>query len=115
MKNTPFIVTLVAIMALGLGGITASLRAANVYPASPYPQQHVIVPTCTYTFDVIIPVKELIKQHGDESRILRYVDEDARVVIYFTLNATGDMITSMHPIPMSNMDVNSNLYKRYKQ
>jgi hypothetical protein len=41
------------------------------------------------------------------------VDSDAHVVIYFTLNATGDMVTSMHPVPFKDLGVHSNLFKRY--
>lgn len=112
--NGPYIVTILAIMAIGLGGIVASLRAANVYPVSPYPLESVLTPTKTYNCEVIVPVRELIKQYDDYTRIMRYVDEDAGVVIYFTVNETGDMVTSMHPIPINSLDVNRNLYKRYK-
>lgn len=112
--STPTFFLIFAIMAIGLGGTVASLRAANVYPASPYPLESVLTPTKTYNCEVIVPVKELIKQYDDYTRIMRYVDEDAGVVIYFTVNETGDMVTSMHPIPINSLDVNRNLYKRYK-
>ncbi|MGD9381958.1 MAG: hypothetical protein PVI03_05890 [Candidatus Thorarchaeota archaeon] len=82
-------------------------------PASPYPLESIVTPTKTYHCEVIIPVAKLIKQYGDDTRIMRYVDEDAGVVIYFTVNDTGELVTSMHPIPIGNLSIYRNLYKRY--
>jgi len=62
--------------------------------------------------DVVINLKELIKQHGDDSRILRYVEKDARIVIYFTLNSTGDMFTSMQIVTRGELSPHSPLFKR---
>ena len=62
--------------------------------------------------DVVVNLKELIKQHGDDSRILRYVDKDARVIIYFTLNSTGDMFTSMQIVTRSELSPHSPLFQR---
>ena len=113
--NAPFFVAVFAILAIGLGGIIGTVAAQKVYPASCYPEQIVIMPLKTYKFDIVAPVKELIKEHGDDTRIMRHVDIDAGVVIYFTINATGDMVTSMHPIPINELSRSSNLYKRYAQ
>ena len=65
-----------------------------------------------HAVDVIINLEELVKQHNDDSRLLRYVDEDARVVIYFTQNSTGDMFTSMQTITRGELSSRSSLFNR---
>jgi hypothetical protein len=105
-----------AIMAIGIAGIIATVRASSVDAKNPYPYKRLIISDeegHVTNLDIIVDIKELIRAHGDDSKLLRVVDSDAHVVIYFTLNATGDMVTSMHPVPFKDLGVHSNLFKRY--
>ena len=114
-KHLVFLI--IAIVVISIGILTAMDEIAETEAKKPYPYKRLLVGDGdgrVQAVDVIVDVQELIKQHGDDSKLLRTIDEDANVVIYFTLNATGDMVTSMHPIPFADLDVHSDLFKRYK-
>lgn len=108
--STPTFFLIFAIMAIGLGGIISTLRVVDA--KKPYPYKQLL--TDAGNVDVLINLEQLIKDHGDDSRLLRYVDKDANVVIYLTQNSTGDMFTSMQAIPLRYID-RSDLWKRILQ
>jgi hypothetical protein len=64
-----------------------------------------------YWADVIADLESFSKEK-DRSRLLRIIDNDARVAIYITQNDMAEMFTSMQVVPSTALDVNSNLYKR---
>ncbi len=91
----------------------ATENTARISMPSPYYQLAVTNPDGrTYQVDVLIDLKALIKEHGDDSRLLRYVDKDARIIIYLTQNSTGDIFTSMQTVPSTKISIHSPLYKR---
>jgi len=116
-QKSSLVFLILAVVCLFLGGLVSSLRIASAKAEKPYPFEHLLTSDNegnVRAVDVILDVKQFIKDHGDTTRILRTVDTDAHVVIYFTLNATGDMVTSMHPVPFATLDRHSDLWKRYK-
>jgi len=82
----------------------------NKYITLPYASD-----VARYEITVIADLNQFLKEHGDDSRILRIIDHDARVVIYTTLNETGDMFTGMQAVPSTAISVHSPLYKRWRK
>lgn len=108
--NTPFIVTLFAILALGLGGIAASLAESRPSMPSPYPVLK--NETRSYEVEVIADLKQLLKEHGDDSRMLRVIDHDAQTIIYVLLNDTGEMFTGLQAVSRTSISIYSPIYQR---
>jgi len=65
-----------------------------------------------YEVKVIADLDQFLREHGDNSRLLRVIDHDAQVVIYTTLNATGDMFTGLQIMSRKDIHVHAPLYKR---
>ena len=65
-----------------------------------------------YEVEVIADLDQFLREHGDNSRLLRIIDHDAQVVIYTTLNATGDMFTGLQIMSRKDIHVHASLYKR---
>ena len=71
--------------------------------------------TVRYKADVIADLDQFLREHGDNSRLLRIIDNDARTVIYVLLNSTGDMFTGLQVIPSTAISPHSPLYKRWRR
>lgn len=68
-----------------------------------------------YQADVIADLHQYLREHGDGSKMLRIIDNDARTVIYVLLNSTGDMFTGLQVIPSTAISPHSPLYKRWRK
>ena len=66
----------------------------------------------TYEAAIIADLDEYIRKHGDKSKLLRFIDHDARTVMYVLLNETGDMFTGMQVITSNDLNVHAPLMKR---
>lgn len=112
MKYTYVIATILICLVLGIG---PELITAKEDIRSPYKKLWIMVDgeeQGRYV-EVLCDLKKLVKQHGDDSRLLRYIDEDAKVIIYLTQNSTGDMFTSMQVKTFIELNEDCNLKKRY--
>jgi len=65
-----------------------------------------------YQVEVIADLSQLLKEHGDDSRLLRIIDHDAHTVIYVILNDTGEMFTGLQVLSRKDIHVFAPLYKR---
>ena len=113
MRHHQFFITLVAILALGLGGIY-SIKTVESKMTLNNPYTQVLVQDKDgkeYWADIIVDLEAFADQK-DRSRLLRVVDRDARVLIYITQNDTAKMFTSMQAIPSTALSIYSNFYKR---
>lgn len=107
--------TLYLTLALSIAFLPGSCDRAEGKLDARYPYERLLVgdeEARVHTVDVVLNLKELIKQHGDDSRLLRYVDEDARVVVYLTLNSTGNIFTSMQIVTRGELSPHSPLFRR---
>ena len=66
----------------------------------------------TYEATVIADLSQYLKEHGDDSALLRFVDYDAHTVIYVLLNDTGEMFTGLQVVPTTALSTRSPLWKR---
>jgi hypothetical protein len=79
----------------------------NKYVSLPYASD-----SARYEAEVIADLDQFLREHGDNSKLLRIIDHDAQAVIYVILNDTGEMFTGLQVLSRKDIHVHAPLYKR---